>query len=321
MASNIFYFYQGPWGRWTHFYYFSKGLKPPTSSKRSTKLSNIKCGHFSFFWGWFWEVAIFRCVFFFWKKWRAWWYGILCWAPKKIKEGSQWLAGMPHSRWVIPLPVTTMAANVRNVEVQREKNKTKREGGMTKGDWKVDLHPRPRYTTFMGCCPEISMVMSRFSSNKITYILRHDDVFLAEREAQKRPVKRSVLEMKIKTMMMMMMMMMTSVVIVRIVLSNSKAFLWSRPPAFSMALWSSGVMPVTPRLTFFWEQGQYKIENTLGIQHPPCCNCCRFSFQKKWAIWILWNKRSTLKTNNSLLKNGHPKRKFHLPTHPLSGFS
>ena len=275
---------------------------------------------------WFFSV----CVFFE-KMARVVWYALL--GSKKIKEGSQWLAGMPHSRWVIPLTVTTMAANVRNVEVQRRRKK--REGGVIKGDWKVDIHPR--YTTFMGCCPEISMVMSRFSSPKkkdyyaelkVVFHLniRHDDVFLAEREAQKRQVKRLVLEMNIKIMMMMMMMMMMGVVVVCIALSNSKAFLWSRPPAFSMALWSSGVMPVMPHLTLFWEQGQYKIENTLGIQHPwdaalkpACCNCCRFSFQTKRAILITWNKRSTLKLTVRPWKMAIPKRKFHLPTHPLSG--
>ena len=155
MASNIFYFYQGPWGRWTHFYYFSKGLKPPTSCKRSTKLSNIKCGHVSFLGG-FWSV--FFGVFFSEKMARVVWYSFFGLQKNKGR--------IPVTRWdapftlIDPLTVTTMAANVRNVEVQR-KTKSKREGGVIKGDWKVDI---PRYTTFMGCCPEISMVMSRFSS-------------------------------------------------------------------------------------------------------------------------------------------------------------
>ena len=147
--------------------------------------------------------------------------------------------------------------------------------------------------------------------------------FLQREKHKKRQVKRLVLEMNIKIMMMMMMMMMMGVVVVCIALSNSKAFLWSRPPAFSMALWSSGVMPVMPHLTLFWEQGQYKIENTLGIQHPwdaalkpACCNCCRFSFQTKRAILITWNKRSTPKTNSSPLKNGHPKPREISSSHP-----
>ena len=247
------------------------------------------------FFGGFWEVVFFGVCFFSEKMARVVWYALL--GSKKIKEGSQWLAGMPHSRWVIPLTVTTMAANVRNVEVQRKKKK--REGGVIKGDWKVDIHPR--YTTFMGC-PEISMVMSRFSSPQKKGLLCWVEGCFSPKyqtwwcfSCRERSTKTTSQEIGVGNEhqnhddddddddgcggCMYCTLKLQSILMVQA----------PRILHGTMILW--GHASHAP-LDIFWEQGQYKIENTLGMQHPwdaalktACRNCCRFSSKKKDYVY------------------------------------
>ena len=277
------------------FTIFRRGWNHQLVSERSTKLSNIKCGHVSFF-CWVLGSGFFRCVFFFWKNGAR---GMVCFVGLQKNKGR-----VPVTCWDAPFTLSD-SINCNDHGGQRAQcggatEKKKREGGVIKGDWKVDIHPR--YTTFMGC-PEISMVMSRFSSPPKKGLLCWVEGCFSPKyqtwwcfSCRERSTKTTSQEIGVGNEhqnhdddddddddgcggCMYCTLKLQSILMVQA----------PRILHGTMILW--GHASHAP-LDIFWEQGQYKIENTLGMQHPwdaalktACRNCCRFSSKKKDYVY------------------------------------